>query len=206
MDLQVCLDFFAIITYITDYYTKSETGMMETLKAAANICKGKESKEQMKFMAQTFLDHREMGECEAHYRISPNLHLSESNLKCIFVATGFPKNRSNFLRKISDKIIDNDNEEIENPQQGGIQIAGKEGTYKAALSIHVKYAARPALLQNMCLAQFVTSYNTMPAKDGKDIKFSNDVYGQNMKKYIASWNPEYRSPLPTHIKLIKNKK
>ena len=51
MDLQVCLDFFAIITYITDYYTKSEAGMMATLKAAANTCKGQNTKDQMKFMA-----------------------------------------------------------------------------------------------------------------------------------------------------------
>ena len=26
MDLQICLDFFAVITYITEYYTKDDTG------------------------------------------------------------------------------------------------------------------------------------------------------------------------------------
>ena len=35
MDIQICLDFHAIITYITEYYTKDDTGTLEHLKAAA---------------------------------------------------------------------------------------------------------------------------------------------------------------------------
>ena len=31
MDIQLCLDFFAICTYITDYYTKDETGTLTHL-------------------------------------------------------------------------------------------------------------------------------------------------------------------------------
>ena len=56
MDIAVCLDFFAIVTYITDYYTKSETRLMNTLSAAAKACKGKARKDQLKFMviAMTF--------------------------------------------------------------------------------------------------------------------------------------------------------
>ena len=33
MDIQVVLDFFAIITYVTDYYSKDDTGTMEVIKA-----------------------------------------------------------------------------------------------------------------------------------------------------------------------------
>ena len=35
MDLSVCLDFFAVITYITDYFTKDESGTSGLLKVAA---------------------------------------------------------------------------------------------------------------------------------------------------------------------------
>ena len=202
MDLQVCLDFFAIITYITDYYTKSEAGMMSTLKDAAFSCKGKDTRNQMKFMAQTFLNHRQMGESEAFYRIFPHLHLSDSNLKCIFVASGFPENRSHFLRKVKDKIIENDvEEEIEKREHSGIQIPGKEGIYKRAIPVHEKYEARPVALKNICLAQFATSYDTMPVKSGNIMEFSNGVNGLSEEKVIASWNPEYETPLPTYIKL-----
>ena len=34
MDLQVCLDFFAVITYITDYYLKDETGTLKFIQQA----------------------------------------------------------------------------------------------------------------------------------------------------------------------------
>ena len=47
MDIQLCLDFFAIATYITDYYTKDETGTLEHLLKAAKQCQGKGQKETM---------------------------------------------------------------------------------------------------------------------------------------------------------------
>ena len=34
MDIQVVLDYFAVITYVTDYYAKDDTGTMEVIKAA----------------------------------------------------------------------------------------------------------------------------------------------------------------------------
>ncbi len=102
MDLQICLDSFAIATYITDYYTKDESGTTKVLKEAAkqdfsNI------KDKMKCLAQVFLTHRQIGMCEAFYRILPSLHLSQSNVKCVFVHTGFPSNRSRFLQRVPSK-------------------------------------------------------------------------------------------------------
>ena len=38
MDIQLCLDFFAICTYITDYYTKDETGTLTHLIKAVKEC------------------------------------------------------------------------------------------------------------------------------------------------------------------------
>ena len=52
MDIQLCLDYFAIITYITDYYTKDETGTLEHLLKAAKECHGKSQKEKMKSLSQ----------------------------------------------------------------------------------------------------------------------------------------------------------
>ena len=33
MDIQVVLDYFAVITYVTDYYAKDDSGTMEIIKA-----------------------------------------------------------------------------------------------------------------------------------------------------------------------------
>ena len=102
MDLQVCLDYFAILTYITDYYSKDDTGTMNVLRQVAKQCRSENLTEQMKCLAHAFLSHRQIGECEAVYRILPNLHLTESNIKCIFLANGFPDTRSRFLSKVTE--------------------------------------------------------------------------------------------------------
>ena len=85
MDLQVCMDQFAVITYITDYYTKDESGMMQHMKDAKKEFKGGDRIELARYMAHKFLTHRQMGEAEVYYRMLPHLHLSESNIKCKFL-------------------------------------------------------------------------------------------------------------------------
>ena len=129
MDIALCLDFFAVCTYITDYYTKTETKMMSTLQAAAKTCKDKDRMTQLRFMAKTFLTHRETGESEIIYRIMPHLHLAESNVKCVFVATGFPHNRSRMARKVKGKDSgyseENENDEENMPHNRYVEIPGK---------------------------------------------------------------------------------
>ena len=46
-DLQVCLDYFAVITYITEYYTKDDTGLISKLLEMLKI----------KLLAQVFLQY-----------------------------------------------------------------------------------------------------------------------------------------------------
>ena len=68
MDLQPVLDFFAVVTYVTDYYSKDDSGTMEVLKAALKDQEGKDVKEKMKAHASVYLTHRQIGEAEAVYR------------------------------------------------------------------------------------------------------------------------------------------
>ena len=103
MDIQLCLDFFAICTYITDYYTKDESGTLSHLIRAAKECHGKSQKEQMKAMAQVFSSHRHVGESEAYYKICPELHLSHSSVQTVYAHTGFPENRRVCLRRVNRK-------------------------------------------------------------------------------------------------------
>ena len=208
MDIQVCLDFFAVITYITDYYTKAEAGMTATLKEAARACTGMERKEQMRFMAEAFLKTREMGESESHYRMIPSLHLSDSNLKCTWVATGFEWNRSKFWIKMAeenkDKIIEEEEDEDDvEPQVGKtVKIPGREGKFKQTMPIHIKYANRPRALQQMCLAQFAITYDMISSKEGLKKEYISGASEEVSETHkVKSWNPEYETPLPCHIKL-----
>ena len=68
MDLQVCLDYHAVITYITDYYSKNESGTMNFLKQAARDNSHKDRTGLMRLLSQVFLTNRRNGECEANYK------------------------------------------------------------------------------------------------------------------------------------------
>ena len=98
--LQVCLDYYAVITYITNYVCKSETSLLQSLVETITRCKSESSKENMRKVEDTFLSHRQMSESEAYYCLFPALHLKDSNIKSVFLPTEFPENRSHYLKKV----------------------------------------------------------------------------------------------------------
>ena len=94
LDIQPCLDYFAVSTYIADYYAKADTVMMQALKTAINASNATDVKEKMKMVANMFLTHRQIGEAEAVYRLIPSLTLSMSNITCQFLSTSRREERS----------------------------------------------------------------------------------------------------------------
>ena len=125
MDIIIPLDFFGIITYISDYMTKPEKATAEVLKCVkqqqekANVS----HKELMYALINAYLTSREMGECEAYYKLDPNLHYKQSNIRTIFISSGFPEHRQKFLKKMIDDAGQ------------GFQIEGHEGLYRETLSM-----------------------------------------------------------------------
>ena len=69
-DLQICLDYFAVITYITEYYTKDDTGTMTLLLKALQDANATTLKEKMKALMNTFIAARQMGETETFTKYS----------------------------------------------------------------------------------------------------------------------------------------
>ena len=69
MDLQFCLDFFAIITYISDYYSKDDSGTMKFIIEALKNAKDENLRSKLSLVAHKFLTHRQIGECEAYFRL-----------------------------------------------------------------------------------------------------------------------------------------
>ena len=80
MDIQPCFDYHATITYITDYFAKDDTGLMELINSVIKQDASESTKERMKIVANTFLTHRQIGEAEAVYRLLPNMVLKNSNV------------------------------------------------------------------------------------------------------------------------------
>ena len=213
MDIQLAHDPYAVLTYITTYVGKDETGMTKLLKDVLRETKHLAREEQLKELKKTWLTHRQIGASEAVYRLIQGLHLTESNIACVFVATGFPENRSLFFKKVSDEDpnskhskddemdvdavleefadyysdhedeLDDNNEEEEETHLDNIKLADRPGTYKQAVTVHERYAVRPKRLKHMCLAQFATLY-TKTSRVKKDTVFDDDRCSESTSEHI----------------------
>ena len=92
MDIQPCLDYFGIITYITDYYMKDDSGTLKLIQKVLEKASDEPIKKKMSLVKNTFLTHRQIGESEAYYKLFPHLHLCDSNIGAVFIPTGFKQN------------------------------------------------------------------------------------------------------------------
>ena len=167
LDVQFCHDSYAVITYICDYYGKDDSGMTKMLREALQSAKGKRRKDQLYALKSAYLTHRQIGACEATYRLLPNLHMKDSNMYCNFLSTGFPENRSVFLKRIEHET-DNGDKSCE------FHLEDHEGQFKKTISIHDRYKARPSVLEQMCLSQFAIIYKQTP-KEKKNVTFVNEA-------------------------------
>ena len=101
LDIQPISDYFSCVVYMTDYVCKPEKNIMNILKDVKKAMKKEQASQRdtMWALAQAYMTSREMGESEAYYKLEPSLHYKQSNIKTIFITSGFPQNRSRFLRK-----------------------------------------------------------------------------------------------------------
>ena len=152
MDLQVTLDFFAVITYVTDYFTKVDSFVLSAMKMAVKDKSCTDVRETMKLLARLYVRLRRIGEAEAWYRLLPGLYLCKSNVVTKFIITGFIDERSSFHRLATDKQI-----------QAGVhcfKLAGKDGLWYQQPDVWSKYLRRPDSLEEICYAQFVQMYDS----------------------------------------------
>ena len=144
MDIQITLDHFAIITYITDYMLKDDTGTMEFIKQAIKDTENKSLRERLKVVKNTFLTHRQIGEAEAFYKLFKSFKLSDSNIGTLFVHTGFPDKRSRFLKNITEEQAKNlEKEKL-------VTLENKPGQfYLLAESLEDRYDERPTEIEKI---------------------------------------------------------
>jgi hypothetical protein len=146
LDLQVCIDFHAVITYITDYMVKPESAMMDVIKSALKESASKTAKEKMKEVANIFMTHRSMGHAEATYKLIPSMTLKNSNVTCQWVSLGPKEERSSRWKKA--------NEDQLKAGMKVIELQDHEGFWYEQQDMWNKYLRRPAMLENICFAQF----------------------------------------------------
>ena len=157
IDIQVCLDFFAVITYITEYFSKDETKTMEIMKRVLDNNPDDETKEKMKKVASTFLSHRQIGEAEAFYKLLPDLLLKKSNVACQWLPLGPPEERFKRMKKAE-----------ENESKNLIKLENMEGLWYEQPDILSKYKRRPDELEEMPYTHYAKIFKSGGKRRPKD--------------------------------------
>ncbi len=160
-DFQICLDFYAIITYITEYYAKDDTGIFKVLVNTLKASDCSDLRDEMKLLMNTWIKNRQMGEAEAVYRLTKDFHFRDSDTKCVFVQTCQRSERSKMLRNVTDKpgYEHIPKVKVENH---------KEGVYIEQYDINSKYERRSIedypILEHLSLSQMVKMYGSFWGK------------------------------------------
>ena len=147
MDIQVVIDFYQVITYITDYYSKADNSIIDVLNSVLKELYSPSLRERMSVLANTFLTHHVIGEAEAVYCLIPSLNLSMSNVTCTYIQTVQEEERSKQFRKATEEHI--------NAGVPVVEIDGHEGLWYETHDMMSKYIRRPDKLNDMCACQFL---------------------------------------------------
>ena len=145
IDFSAVFDFFEVITYITEYFTKDESGTVEAIKQMIENNPDDCTKEKMKKIASTFLSHRQIGEAEAFYKLLPDLNLKNSNVTCQWVPLGRKSERYIRMKRA-------DENESENKQL--TKLEGVEGLWYEQPDILSKYKRRDDRLEKICYSHY----------------------------------------------------
>ena len=93
----------------------------------------KDMRERCNEMANQFLTHRQVGECEAIYKLFANMNMTYSSVATIFVPTEPKGHRRQFLQR-------------QDPESGqGFKIEGREGHFLEKADLISKYERRKLL-------------------------------------------------------------
>ena len=139
-DIQYVLDPYSCVVYICDYLMKNNKGMSKLLENAAKEAKqgNMDLKQSVRHIGNKFLNCTEMSEQECAYSLL-ELPITQSSIKVEFINTSEINNRV-FIAKPDHILQTMDPESEEIKQENNID----------------KYASRPSILKEMCLADYVS--------------------------------------------------
>ena len=135
IDISPVYDYFGTITYVTDYFTKDSTGLTEVLKnAVKQLSDDKDMRQKCYELANMFLTFRQVGMCEAIFKLFANMNMVYSSVSTIFVPTEPKGQRRQYLQR-------------QDPEGGvGFKVGDKEGLFLEKPDLISKYERRKLLL------------------------------------------------------------
>ena len=218
IDWSPVFDFFAVVTYVTEYFTKDESGTSSFLAEAAKQIKNLPVKDQRRCIKNVFLTHRQMGLSEAFMKIFPDIRFKDSNISSVFVPLGKREDISRYLMRADP---DRDYGTIEL-----FEITDREGLYYEKPNWVEKYLRRDrSEWDELCFPQYAKMFDPihkkekeMPNEDeenGSDVELENSdnqdsfdfekgekKYGQEaVFHFLITETGEIGKPLPKLMKL-----
>ena len=170
-DFQFCFDFYAIITYITEYYTKDDTGVIKVLVNTLKATDSDNMKDRMKLLMNTWIKNRQMGEAEAVYRLTKEFHFRDSDAVCVFVQTSRRSERSKILKNVTGKPEFKHMKKITVDKQEDIE-------YVEQYDINSKYDRRPkeelTHLNDLSFSQMAKMYRSYWGKSSNEKEEGSD--------------------------------
>ena len=212
-DIQLCLDSYAVVTYITDYLTKADKGLTKLLKTALNEKKDCEWPEQANHLKKTYFSSKQTCVSEATFRLIPGLNLKGSTVKSIFVSSGFREKRHMYLHQLEEKDEESSVPVLDDSSK--VQIKGRAGQFIKPFSKDDKYSLRPqdddatttdehghtinelttGILSAMSFAQFSMIYETKSIAEKEKVKkITWHVFGPELGGVGITTKEENRSP------------
>ena len=196
MDLQLCLDYYAIITYICDYYSKDDSGTMKHIKEALKKAGNDSLQAKLSLVVHQFLTHRQIGESEAFFKILPHLHMKSSNIETVFVPTGFKSNRSGFLKQLTE----NEAKSCKNV----VKVLNKDGLFAAKPSLMDKFERKDTSKNNhikdLPYTQFCMKY-VSSSKEPKENNLKSIIFCRGDKGFE---NSEEMDLIVTHDFIVSD--
>ena len=234
IDFSLCFDFFAVITYITEYFTKDESGTTRLLKMASKQCADQGLIQQKRCMKNVFLTNRQMGISEAFMKLLPENRLKDSSIGTEFLPHGKRDDISRFIKRAD---TENDEEGSNDENKMFFKVPDRDGLYFEKPNWIDKYFRRGKKTQLICPSHLAKMYDPdknggkstkkgedseedeVDDEEGDDEDFSETVkeYGKEAKFHHFILNdgkpgrklPKYielENPLPREPKFLRKRK
>ena len=175
MDIKFVTNIYACAVNIASYVTKSQRGMSELLRKAADeavLNDGNSIRQQLRAVGNKLLNAVKISAQEACY-ILLQLCMRKSSRQVIFVDTNLPEERVFLLKPQS--VIENMDDDDENVEARGLIT---------------RYAERPDSMENIWLADFACCYSEMKTvfsfRSRKGTQSSGDGYLQENSPSVPS--------------------
>ncbi|GBN05270.1 hypothetical protein AVEN_116397-1 [Araneus ventricosus] len=179
MDLQFITDMYTCATYVLNYLNKSNSGMCKLLREAASEIRqrNRSIKDQLRMLANTFLNAIEFSAQEAVYYYMLSFPLSNCSRQFTFINSNAP------LKLVTTMKSKKELEKLP-PMSTDIYVKNIINDY---------YPMRPTALENLCLADFVTWYEFSKTlkRPGARKEDRNDSFAVNSDDEIGEFQSTY---------------